>query len=103
MIVNNNKNFVAENHGHVLTGKLRIKTNSKLRKLVSKSKITTKKLAEWKRKILQEVENKIISLKHRIKNHKTNPVSKQDEVIEYLHKLHKKYALASIDKPDIIC
>ena len=68
-----------------------------------KVKITTKKLAEWKRKILQEVENKIISLKHRIKNHETNPVSKQDAVIEYLHKLYKKYALASIDRADMIC
>ena len=30
------KDFVVENHGHVLTGDLRIITNSKLRKLVSK-------------------------------------------------------------------
>ena len=30
-----NKDFVDENHGHVLTGDLRIITNSKLRKLVS--------------------------------------------------------------------
>ena len=38
---------------------------------------------DWKRKILQEVDNKIISLKHRIIVHKTNPVLKQDAVIEY--------------------
>ena len=31
-----NKDFVDENHGHVLTGDLRIITNSKLRKPVSK-------------------------------------------------------------------
>ena len=30
------KDFVDENHGHVLTGDLRIITNSKCRKLVSK-------------------------------------------------------------------
>ena len=101
------KDFVEENHGYVLTGDLRTITNSKLRKLVSKSpnfreaisihwnkckreieigldsrierivlanpKITTEEFVEWKRKILQEYDNKIISLKHRIKVHKTNP------------------------------
>ena len=58
----------------------------------------TEAFAEWKRKILQEVDNKIISLKHQIKVHKTNPVLKQDAVIEYLHELHEKYALVPIDK-----
>ena len=38
---------------------------------------------KWKRKILQEVDNKINSLKHRIKVHKTSPVLKQGAVIEY--------------------
>ena len=92
------KDFVVENHGHVLTGDLRIITNSKLRKLVSKGpnfreamsinwnkckreieigldsaieqivstnpKVTMEEFVDWKRKILQEVDNKIISLKH---------------------------------------
>ena len=53
---------------------------------------------DWRRKILQEVGNKIISLKHRIKVHKTNPVLKQDAVIEYLNELHEKYVLVPIDK-----
>ena len=53
---------------------------------------------EWKRKILQEVKNNIISLKHQIKVHKTNPVLKQDAVIEYLNELHEKYVLIPIDK-----
>ena len=41
------------------------------------------------RKILQEVDNKIISLKYRIKFHKTNPGSKRDAVIEYLIPINK--------------
>ena len=45
---------------------------------------------EWKRKILQEVNNDIISLKHQIKV--------QDAVIEYLNELHEKYVLVPIDK-----
>ena len=53
---------------------------------------------DWKRKILQEVENKFISLKHRIKVHKTNPVFKQDAINKYLNKLHEKYVLVPIDK-----
>ena len=84
--------FVEENYGHILMGDLRIITNSKLIKLVSKGpnfreamsinwnkckreieigldsskerivsknpKIKTEEFADWKRKILQEVENK---------------------------------------------
>ena len=38
---------------------------------------------EWKRKILQKVENKTISLKYQIKVRKTNPVLKHDAVVEY--------------------
>ena len=53
---------------------------------------------DWKRKILQEVDNKIISLKHRIKVHKTNLVLKQDAIIEYLNELHEKYILVPIEK-----
>ena len=40
------------------------------------SKVTTEEFVEWKRKILQEVDNKIISLKRRIKFHKTHSVLK---------------------------
>ena len=36
------KDFVNENHGHVLTGDLKIITNSKLRKLVSKVPVFVK-------------------------------------------------------------
>ena len=51
---------------------------------------------DWKRKILQEIDNRIISLKHQIR-HKTNPVLKQNAVIEYLNELHEKHVLAPID------
>ena len=61
-------------------------------------KMATEEFAEQKRKILQKVDNKIIFLKHRIKVHKTNPVLKQDVVIEYLHELHGKYVLVPVNK-----
>ena len=53
---------------------------------------------DWKKKILQEVDNKFVSLKHQIKVHKTSSVLKQNAVIEYLNELHKKYVLVPIDK-----
>ena len=53
---------------------------------------------EWNRKILQEVDNKIISLKHWIKVHKANAVLKQDAVVEYLNELHGKCVLIPIDQ-----
>ena len=52
--------------------------------------------AEWKRKILQEVDNKIIPLKHPIKANKRNPVLKQNAIIEYLNELLEKYVFVSI-------
>ena len=61
-------------------------------------KVTMEEFADWKRKIPQEIDNKIISLKHRIIVHKTSSVLKQDAVIEYLNELHKKYVLVPIDK-----
>ena len=73
--------------------------DSNIERIVSTNpKVTTEEFVEWKRKILQEVYNKIISLKHRIKVHKTNPVLKQDAVLEYLNKLHEKYVFVPIDK-----
>ena len=38
------------------------------------------------------------SPKHWIKVHRTNPVLKQDPVIDYLNEPHEKYALVPIDK-----
>ena len=54
--------------------------------------------ADWKVKVIQEVHNKIISLKHQIKVHKTNTVLKKDVVIKYLSELHEKYVLVPIDR-----
>ena len=42
-------------------------------------KVTPKEFAEYKGKILQEVDNKINSLKDRIKVPKTNSVLKQEQ------------------------
>ena len=61
-------------------------------------KVAIEELVDRKRKILQEVDNKIFSRKYRIKVHKTNPVLKQDTVIEYLNELHEKFVLVPIDK-----
>ena len=58
--------------------------------ITTNSKITTEEFVKWKIKIPQEVGNKIISLKYRIKVHNTNSVLKQDAVIEYLNQLHEK-------------
>ena len=56
------------------------------------------KFVDWKRKILQEIYNKIISPKHGIKVHKANPVLKQDAKIKYFNELHKKYVLVPFGK-----
>ena len=64
----------------------------------NRQKVTMEEFVEWKRKILQEVDNKIISLKHQIKVHKKNLVLKQDAVTEYLNELHKNYVFLLIDK-----
>ena len=59
----------------------------------SNSKVTLEEFVDWKRKILQELNNKTISLKHRIKVYKKISV-----LIEYLNELHKTYVLVPIDK-----
>ena len=87
------------NNWNKCKGEIEIGLDSNIERLVSTNpKITTEEFAEWKKKIIQEVENKIISSKHRIKVRKTNPLLKQDSVIEYLHELHEEYALVPIDK-----
>ena len=78
---------------------IEIGLDSSTERIVSTNhKVTIEGFVEWKRNNLQEVDNKIISLKDRIKVHKTNPVLKQDTLTEYLNEVHKKYALVPIDK-----
>ena len=68
-------------------------------KMVSPQKnITLEDLQLWKTKIIQKLDEKITSLRERIKLHKTNPVLRQEEVVEYLKTLHNKYVLVPIDK-----
>ena len=87
------------NNWNKCKGEIEIGLDSNIERLVSTNpKITTEEFPEWKKKIIQEVENKIISSKHRIKVRKTSSVLKQDSVIEYLHELHEKYVLVPIDK-----
>ena len=56
------------------------------------------KFVDWKRKILQEIYNKIIFPKHGIKVHKANPVLKQDAKIKYFNELRKKYVSVPFGK-----
>ena len=53
--------------------------------------------ADWKVKVIQEVDTKIISLNHQIKVHKTNTVLKQDVVIKYLSELTARKVCLSPD------
>ena len=63
-------------------GEIEIGLDSSMERIISTNpKVTMEEFVDWKRKILQEVDNKIISFKHRIKVHKTNPVLKQETVI----------------------
>ena len=51
--------------------------DSSIERIVSTNpKLATEEFVDWKRKILQEVDNKVISFKHQIKVHKTSPVLK---------------------------
>ena len=61
------------------------------------SKVKKEEFVERKRKILQDVD-KITPLKHWIKVHNTNPMLKQDVVIEHLNELHEKYVFVPMDK-----
>ena len=47
-------------------------TQAQISIISTHSKVTTEEFAEYERKVLQEVDNKIISLKDRMKVHKTN-------------------------------
>ena len=86
-------------HWNKCKREIEIGLDSRIERIVlANPKITTEEFVEWKRKILQEYDNKIISLKHRIKVHKTNPALKQDAVIEYFHELREKYVFIPIDK-----
>ena len=70
---------------------IEIGLDSSIERIVSANpKVTMEKFVDWKRKILQQVDSETISLKYRIKVHKTNPMLKQDALIECLNELHEK-------------
>ena len=78
---------------------IEIGLDSAMQRIISTNpKLTTEEFVEWKRKILQEVDNEVISLKYRIKVHETYPELKQDAVIQNLNELHEKYVFVPIDK-----
>ena len=70
--------------------KIEADLDSSIERVVSTNpKVTMKDFVDWKRKILQEFDNKIISPEHQIKVHKTKLVLKQVTLIEYLNELHE--------------
>ena len=127
-----NSEFCNTDHGHIITGNLKIITNNKLRKLVSRgpnfreprtlnwkhcteeiksgidefisqvissnNDITDQDMASWKESVLIKVDDEIKRLSQKLRKHHTNPVLKQDEVLNYLKEFHAKYVMVPIDK-----
>ncbi len=124
--------FVDHNHGHVVTGDLRIIQNKHLRELIQKGPnfrepktinwrhsrekieegldicssryrtvsidLTEEDMIPWKTEVLRKVDDKIRSLRRKMKFQKSNPVLRRPEVVEYLKQLHENFVLLSIDK-----
>ena len=55
-------------------------------------------LLAWKNKVVEKFDIKISSLRNRIKIHKTNPVLKNTDTVEYLQSVQDRYVLVPIDK-----
>ena len=123
--------FVDSDHGHIITGDLRLIENNHLRKLLSKGpnyrepkRINFRKCRDvieqglqtysdtllskfdlqendilaWKNEVLQKVERKTASLKHKVKYHEVKPVLENAEVLEYLQVLQSRFVIVPIDK-----
>ena len=123
--------FTNNDHGHIITGDLRIVQNNELRKLYTKGPkfrepveldwnkakseiglgleqyildLSLKKgidknvFSGWKQYIINLVENKIQTLKNRIKPNKVPSVLKDKNVKSNLKELQSKFVLVPIDK-----
>ena len=64
----------------------------------SRKNVTEADMLPWKNMILQKVDAKISLLKRKVTLHKSNPILKQPDVIQYLEELHQKYVFVPIDK-----
>ena len=62
------------------------------------SSIAPDSLAEWKQKVLEQVDKEILKLKGKTKKQHTNPVLKQPSVVDYRNSFHGKFVLTPIDK-----
>ena len=60
--------------------------------------IKPENLTGWKNEVLKSVDRDIERLKKKIKQQRTNPVLKQEEVSNYLNLFHEKYVMTPIDK-----
>ena len=67
-------------------------------KMIVDKEIRGEEMYPWKNEVLRRVDEKIRSLKHRIKPKRSKQVLKRPDVVEYLTQLHKNYVLVPIDK-----
>ena len=123
----NNSEFKDNNHGHIVTGDLRIVKDVKLRKLLSKGpnfrehrsinlnkckieiikalenfifryKLSNQDINDWKNSIIKAVEERIYRLKPFVKFNVSKPVLKNDSSVACLEDLQKQFVIVPIDK-----
>ena len=119
--------FKDPNHGHIVTGDLRIVEDVKLRKLLSKGpnfrehrninfnkckeeivkaleifiekhKLNNQEINDWKFNIIKAVDEKIFRLKPFVKSSVSKPVLKNDSAVACLEQLQQQFVIAPIDK-----
>ena len=135
-----NSEFCDPHHQHVITGDLRVVSNQKLRKLLTKGPnyreartlnynkckkeiadslgVTIDSLAvkygvnksdfnDWKKNILQQVDQRVRNLKSKKVPSVTKPVLEDEDALAALSDLHSKFVVVPIDKASnnvaIIC
>ena len=87
------KDFVDENHGHVLTGDLKIITNSKLKKLVSKGADFVPMTINWN-KCKREIDIALDSSIERVVS--TNPKVTMEKFVDWKKKFFKNLTIKKI-------
>jgi len=65
---------------------------------VTNKNISVEDLQAWKDAVINKVDQKIQTIKHNVQPQGTNPILKQNEVIQHLNDLHSKYTIVPIDK-----
>ena len=123
----NNSEFKDHNHGHIVTGDLRIVEDVRLRKLLSKGpnfrehrainynkckieiinaldnfilkyKLSNQDINDWRNSIIKAVEERIYRLKPFVKFNVSKPVLKNDSSVSCLEDLQQQFVIVPIDK-----